>query len=285
MSFYRYNTSSNQFAFRSDSPLSNDQIARYAPSVLAAEAHESRGERYAFIPTIEVLEGLRAEGFQPFEVRQTKCRDEGKRDFTKHLIRLRHADHISTQSEVPEIVLLNSHDGTSSYQLLAGLFRFVCSNGLIAGDICNDIRVRHSGRVVDDVIEGSYRVLDNIRLVQDRVEQYRAIDLAPEEQHAFAQSAALLRWDEDKVPVDADRILSVRRWEDRKTDLWTTFNRAQENLLNGGLRGRGTTGKRTTTRAVGGVNENVKLNKALWTLADSLARFKSGEGWPLKEAA
>lgn len=285
MSYYRYNTSSNQFAFRSNEPLTNDQIARYAPSVLAEEAHESRGERYAFIPTIHVLEGLRKEGFQPFEVRQTKCRDEGKRDFTKHLIRLRHADAITSQGEVPEIVLLNSHDGTSSYQLLAGLFRFVCQNGLIAGDICNDIRVRHSGRVVDDVIEGSYRVLDNIRLVQDRVEQYRAIDLAPEEQNAFAQSAALLRWDEDKVPVDAERILAVRRWEDRKTDLWTTFNRAQENLLNGGLRGRTTTGKRTTTRAVGGVNENVRLNKALWTLADSLARFKSGEGWPLKEAA
>ena len=282
---YRYNTSSNQFAFRSNEPLTNDQIARYAPSVLAEEAHESRGERYAFIPTIHVLEGLRKEGFQPFDVRQTKCRDEGKRDFTKHLIRLRHADAITSQGEVPEIVLLNSHDGTSSYQLLAGLFRFVCQNGLIAGDICNDIRVRHSGRVVDDVIEGSYRVLDNIRLVQDRVEQYRAIDLAPEEQNAFAQSAALLRWDENKVPVDAERILAVRRWEDRKTDLWTTFNRAQENLLNGGLRGRTTTGKRTTTRAVGGVNENVKLNKALWTLADSLARFKSGEGWPLKEAA
>lgn len=282
---YRYGSSSKQTSFRSDTPLTNDQIARVAPSVLATAAHESRGDRYAFIPTIDVLDGLRREGFQPFEVRQTRCRDEGKRDFTKHLIRLRHADAITNQGEVPEIVLLNSHDGTSSYQLLAGLFRFVCSNGLIAGDICNDIRVRHSGRVVDDVIEGSYRVLDNIKLVQDRVEQYKAVDLSAPEQTAFAQSAALLRWDEDKVPVDADKILGVRRWEDRKADLWTTFNRAQENLLNGGLRGRTTTGKRTTTRAVGGVNENVKLNKALWTLADSLARFKNGEGWPLKEAA
>lgn len=282
---YRYSTSSNQSAFRSDYPLTNDQIAKYAPSVLATDPHESRGERYAFIPTIEVLEGLRAEGFSPFEVRQTKVRDQSRKEHTKHLVRLRHPDAIATAGEVPEIILINSHDGTSSYQLIAGLFRFVCQNGLIAGDICNDIRVRHSGRVVDDVIEGSYRVLDNIKLVQDRVEQYRAIDLAPEEQHAFAQSAALLRWDEDKVPVDAERILAVRRWEDRKTDLWTTFNRAQENLLNGGLRGRTTTGKRTTTRAVGGVNENVRLNRALWTLADSLARFKSGEGWPLKEAA
>lgn len=77
------------------------------------------------------------------------------------------------------------------------------------------------------------------------------------------------------MPVDADRILAVRRWEDQEDEhLWTTFNGARENLLNGGLRGRGTTGRRTTTRAVGGVNENVKLNKALWTLAGGLKPFQ-----------
>ena len=66
---YQYGRSSNQASFRSNSPLSNDTIARYAPSVLATEAHESRGDRYAFIPTINVIDGLRANGFQPFEVR------------------------------------------------------------------------------------------------------------------------------------------------------------------------------------------------------------------------
>lgn len=282
---YRYGSSSKQTSFRSDTPLTNDQIARVAPSVLATAAHESRGDRYAFIPTIDVLDGLRREGFQPFEVRQTKCRDEGKREHTKHLVRLRHPDAIALQGEVPEICLLNSHDGTSSYQLLAGFFRFVCSNGLIAGDICNDVRVRHTGNVVDDVIEGSYTVLDNIKAIGERIETYKATDLALTEQLAFAEAASLLRWDQDKAPVDASHLLTARRFEDRKSDLWTTFNRAQENLLNGGLRGRTTTGKRTRTRAVGGVTENVKLNRALWTLADSLARFKAGEAWPLKEAA
>jgi hypothetical protein len=271
---YRYNTSSNQTSFRSDFPLTNDDIARAAPSVLATSAHESRGDRYAFIPTIDVLDGLRREGFQPFEVRQTKCRDAGKREHTKHLVRLRHPDAFSSQGEVPEIVLLNSHDGTSSYQLLAGFFRFVCSNGLIAGDVCNDVRVRHSGNVVNDVIEGSYTVLDNIKEIGERIEAYKAITLAPQEQVAFAEAATLLRWDEDKVPVTASSLIVPRRYEDRDPTLWNVFNRAQENLLNGGLRGRTTTGKRTRTRAVGGVTENVKLNKALWTLADSLAKHK-----------
>ena len=111
---YRFSTSSNQSAFRSHNPLSNDQIAQYAPSVLAESAHESRGERYTFIPTIDVIEGLRREGFQPFEVRQTRVRDQSKREHTKHLVRLRHESAIVSADEVPEIVLLNSHDGSSS---------------------------------------------------------------------------------------------------------------------------------------------------------------------------
>ena len=273
MSYYRYNTSSNQTSFRGNAPLTNDQIARYAPSVLATEAHESRGERYAFIPTIEVLDGLRREGFQPFEVRQTRCRDHSKRDFTKHLVRLRHPDAIANQGEVPEIVLLNSHDGSSSYQLLAGFFRFVCSNGLIAGDVCNDVRVRHSGNVVSDVIEGSYRVLDNLQAIGERIETYKATRLALPEQLAFAEAAKQLRWG-DEAPVEASSLIVPRRFEDRDSTLWNVFNRTQEALLQGGVRGRTSTGKRTTTRAVGGVTENVKLNKALWTLADHLAKYK-----------
>ena len=271
---YRFATSSNQAAFRSNSPLSNDQIARYAPSVLATEAHSSRGERYRFIPTIDVLDGLRREGFQPFEVRQTRVRDQSRREFTKHMVRLRHADSITTQGEVPEIVLLNSHDGTSSYQLLAGFFRMVCSNGLIAGNVCEDVRVRHSGRVVNDVIEGSFRVLDEVQTAAARIETYKSIELKPEEQLLLANSALQLRWD-DQAPVTAQGVLQARRWEDRKGDLWTTFNRIQENLVRGGVSGRGATGRRMTTREVAGVNENVKLNRALWSLADGMAQLKS----------
>ena len=274
---YQYARSSSQTSFRSNAPLSNEQIARYAPSVLAQEAHESRGDRYTFIPTIEVLDGLRREGFQPFEVRQTRVRDQGRREHTKHLVRLRHESSITSADEVPEIILLNSHDGTSSYQLLSGFFRFVCSNGLIAGDVCNDIRVRHSGNVVDDVIEGAVRVLDNVEEIAGRIDTYKSITLAPEEATVFANAALQLRWDEDKAPVQAEQVLRTRRWADNKADLWTTFNRVQENLLKGGLSGRTTTGRRTSTRAVGGVNENVKLNRALWSLADGLAQLKTNQ--------
>ena len=155
---------------------------------MAAEAHESRGERYAFVPTLAVIDGLRAEGFQPYEVRQTRCRDLDKREHTKHLVRLRHSGSTHLDGNYPEIVLVNSHDGTSSYQLLSGIFRMVCSNGLIAGDICDDVRIRHSGNLVEEVIEGSFRVLDNLKLVGEHIDQYKAIEVSRPEQLLLADT-------------------------------------------------------------------------------------------------
>lgn len=270
---FRYASSSKQSEFRSNHPLSNAQIAFHAPSVMAAEAHESRGERYAFIPTINVIDALRTEGFEPYEIRQTKVRDAGKREHTKHMVRMRHQSQIVTDTEVPEIILLNSHDGSSSYQIMSGVFRFVCSNGLIAGDMFNNIRVRHSGHVVDDVIEGATRVLEDAKQIGSRIGEYKGITLSRDEQMAFATSALQVRWGDD-APVVPGSVLRAHRWEDQQNDLWTVYNRVQENMLKGGVSGRSSTGRRTTTRAVGGVTENVKLNKALWTLADTMAALK-----------
>jgi len=271
---YRYSSSSKQHSFRSTTPIDDATIARYAPSVFASEAHASRGERYAFIPTVQVLDGLRAEGFQPFEVRQTATRDVSKREHTRHLIRLRHPDAIEARGEVPELILLNSHDGSSAYKLLAGIFRMVCENGLIAGSMFEDISIRHTGKVVDDVIEGSFTVLKNVTSTIERISQYKAIQLDTNEQLEFANIALGLRYDNEKAPINAHQILRVVRSQDRSNDLWTVFNRVQENLVRGGLRGYSATGRRLRTREVTGINEDVKLNRGLWDLADSLAEHK-----------
>ena len=151
---------------RSASPLTDDQIRAVDPSIFADAPHESSSHRYSYIPTVAVLDELRKEGFQPFMVTQTRVRNEDQRDLTKHMIRLRHAGQINHCGEANKIILLNSRDGTSSYQLLAGMFRFVCSNGLVCGDTVADVRVHHKGGVTAQVVEGAYRVLsgfDNTR--------------------------------------------------------------------------------------------------------------------------
>ena len=262
---------------RSDSPLSDDQIHRVAPSIFAEAPHESRSQRYAYIPTATVLTELRKEGFQPFMVTQTRTRHEDRRDYTKHMIRLRHASQINARGEANEIILLNSHDGTSSYQMLAGMFRFVCSNGLVCGDTVADVRVPHKGDVAGQVIEGAYQVLHGFDRALESRESMQAITLNEGEAEVFARAALSLKYDDpDKpAPITESQILMPRRFDDRRPDLWSVFNRTQENLTKGGLHGRSANGRRQQTRPVQGIDSDVRLNRALWLLADGLRQLKA----------
>ncbi|MBS0292640.1 MAG: DUF945 domain-containing protein [Proteobacteria bacterium] len=262
-------------ALRSDYPLSDDQIRRVAPSIFAGAPHESRSERYAYIPTVTVLQELRGEGFEPFMVCQTRVRDEGKREHTKHMLRLRHASQINGR-EANEIILLNSHDGTSSYQMLAGMFRFVCSNGLVCGDTVADVRVPHKGDVAAQVIEGAYEVLHGFDRAQESRDAMRGITLDTGESEVFARAALALKYDEDKpAPITESQILMPRRGDDDRRDLWSVFNRTQENLIKGGLSARAANGRRQTTRPVQGIDNGIRLNRALWLLADGLRQLKA----------
>lgn len=281
---YRFQQATRQDGFRSKLPLTNEEIARFAPSVLAPAPHFSRGPRYTFIPTLAVIDGLRREGFQPFEVRQTIVRKIDRRETAKHLVRLRHADLIQTNDEAPELVVVNSHDGTSSYQLFGGMFRGVCSNGLVFGDVCADIRVRHSGKIVNDVIEGAYRILDGIKAIGPRVDEFKSINLDPIQQQAYAESAAMLRWTQDTdpeskrainngFPLPANALLEAHRTEDVGTDLWRSFNRVQENILRGGAEAVSAGGKKTRVRPVRAIADSVALNRALWNLTERMAEL------------
>ncbi|MGB7421469.1 DUF932 domain-containing protein [Comamonas flocculans] len=264
-------------SLRSDYPLSDDQIHRVAPSIFADAPHESRSERYSYIPTAAVLTELRKEGFQPFMVTQTRVRDEGKREHTKHMIRLRHASQING-AEANEIVLLNSHDGTSSYQMLAGMFRFVCSNGLVCGDTVADVRVPHKGDVAGSVIEGAFEVLSGFERVKESRDLMRGITLEDGEAEVFARAALALKYDptdNKPAPITESQILMPRRFDDRRPDLWSVFNRTQENLTKGGLHGRSANGRRQQTRPVQGIDSDVRLNRALWMLADGLRQLKA----------
>lgn len=266
----------NQSVLRSDSALTDDQIRSVVPSIFAQAKHESRSARYTYIPTIDVLQGLRGEGFSPFMVCQTRTRDDTKREHTKHLIRLRHASQINA-SEANEVVLLNSHNGTSAYQMLSGVYRFVCSNGMVCGETQSDIRVRHTGNIIDNVIEGAFRVLEGFELVDEQKDGMKALTLDAGEQGAFARAALALKYDTDTAPppVTETQLLQANRSADRAGDLWTTFNRVQENIIRGGLRGRNATGKTIRTRGVQGIDQNIKLNRALWVLAEEMRKLKT----------
>lgn len=268
---------------RDGSPLTDDMLAAHVPSIFAVEAHESRSSRFAPVSTGSVLAGLRKEGFEPFAAVQARTRDEGRREFTKHMLRLRHRGITNDAGQAFEIVLVNANDGSSAYHMVPGFFRFVCANGLIAGDTFETVKVRHSGDAMGDVIEGAYRVLDDAPRVVEQVAQWSGLQLSRPEALIMAEAAHMLRFGEDKAPEDTPvtpaRLLDARRSSDAGSDLWTTFNRLQENTIRGGQHGRvtGSDGRRrnASVREVKGIDQNRALNRALWTLAERMAELKA----------
>ncbi|EAP1708019.1 DUF945 domain-containing protein [Salmonella enterica] len=259
---------------RRDRPLTHKELMQYTPSVFGEDKHASRSDRYSYIPTITLLENLRREGFEPFFACQSRVRDPGRRDYTKHMLRLRRTGQI-TGRQVPEIIILNSHGGESSFQLLPGVFRSVCTNSLVCGQSFGEIRVPHRGNIVEKVIEGAYEVLNVFDRVEEKREAMHSLLLPPPAQQAFAKAALTYRFGEKHQPVAATQILTPRRYEDRKDDLWSVFNRIQENLSKGGLAGRTAQGKRTHTRAVNGIDGDIKLNRALWVMAEQMQQALS----------
>jgi hypothetical protein len=270
---------------RTETPLTEDQMRAAAPSVFAEAKHASRSERYTCIPTIDVLRGLRKQGFEPFMVAQGKSRIEGKAEFTKHLVRLRHARerhaaNVTMRAEANEIVLINSHDGASSYRMLAGVIRYVCSNGLVVGDIAHDVRIAHKGDVASDVIDGAFRVVEDFDAVDASIDAMKSRILQDDEERTFATAALALRYGEriegqPAAPVTAEQLMQLRRPEDVGHTVWANLQRTQEHLLRGGQTGRSAQGLRIQTGAIGGIDRNVSLNRALWGLAEEMRKPKA----------
>ena len=270
-------------------PLGDDRLRRLAPSAFATGKHESRSERYTYIPTSAVIDGLRANGFLPVFAKQGGSRIEGKAAYTKHLIRFRYQGQGPALRRVgetfPEVAVLNSHDGSSAYQIMAGLLRLICTNGLLVADRgLSTIKVPHKGDIVGQVIEGSYTVLEESKRALAAADEWAGVTLSRDERMALAESAHVLRFGEAEggqpaTPIRPEQMLSVRRHEDRAADLWTVTNVIQENAIRGGLTAIGRDAdnrrRRVTTRPVNGIDQDVKLNRALWLLGERMAQLKA----------
>ena len=256
--------------------LTEADLRAAAPSVFATTPWGGMSHRYKLVPTIDVVGMLADKGFRPTQAFQSRTRIEGKGDFTKHLVRFRHDDAlVPTTAEVPELVLTNSHDGTSAYKFFSGIWRIICSNGLIVqSSDFGSISVRHSGGsdFGDRVIDATYEVIEDAPRTLEKIEAWKGIELRDRHREAFAAAALELR--DSPIEITPPQLLDRRRYEDRKTDLWTVANVVQENLIKGGVDGRSeTTGKRRRTSAVASVGENLRLNRALWALTEKMAQL------------
>ena len=256
--------------------LSADALYQQAPSIFASGPMAGVSSRYTFVPTAEIVNELGAQHWVPVAVEEQRIRIEARRGFQKHLIRFRRAEQMETLDEWNvELVLLNSHDRGCAYQLHAGIYRRICSNGLVMSDGSFDaIRFRHSGLLGGEIVQASVRVLEIMPRVGELINRFRSRSLNVRESLDLARHALLLRYDSiDSAPVEPDTLLKARRPDDEGTDLWNTMNRVGENLERGGVSDfhRDRRGKLRSVRALRGIDSKVGLNKGLWGLAEQLS--------------
>lgn len=256
--------------------LTEETLRRQAPSVFASGPMAGVSSRYTFVPTARIVDGLREQDWVPVNVEEQRIRNETRRGFQKHLIRFRRAEQMETLDEWNvELVLVNSHDRGCAYQLHAGIYRRICSNGLVLSEGSFEaIRFRHAGLLGDEVVQASFRLLEYVPKVGELVQRFRARALDVRESLDLARHALLLRYPSvELAPVEAETLLKARRVEDEGTDLWTTMNRVQENLIHGGVSDfhRDRRGKLRSVRALRGIDSKVGLNKGLWGLAEHIA--------------
>ena len=264
--------------------LDDQEIRMTAPSIFANQPWAETSQNYRFLPTISVVNALRDSGFNVVKAYQSRCRIEGKGDFTKHMIRLRHSNFmnpLNVGDEVPEIVLVNSHDRTSAFKLMLGIFRLVCSNGMVvASEKIECLSVRHSGsdNLLNEVIDVTAEIVNEAPKAIEQINRFKSIPLTPDEQLAFAAGARELMT--TSINIDPSTLLNARRYKDYANndgsrDIWKTSNVIQENMIRGGVRGRNAKNRLMRTREVKSVQGDIDINKALWKLTEELAKLKT----------
>lgn len=265
-------------------PMSLDQIIKKAPAVTAERPHERTSERYLFIPTIKIVDGLMKNGWNVVSAVQSR----GDKDSGKHALMLVHGSEMGSlevDAVRPMLKLENSHNGLSSFHLSAALYRKVCANGLTVPEkMLVAPRVKHTKYIDKETIEASFKIIDEFPTLMNKVEAMRSVELSNEEQYLFAQSAARLIYEPEQIErtiqgyrkenVVEQQLLTPWRYADKQNDLWSVLNRVQENAIRGGVKLVGESNKARRTRKVNNIDRDSKINQELLTLANEMARIK-----------
>ena len=262
------------YTFNQSPTLSYDDLRSATPAVFATAPFIRTSPSYKFIPTQQLVQALYDVGFRATEARQARARGE-RVGFARHMLRFRQIrEVVEIEDAIPEIVLLNSHDATSAYQLRAGLYRPVCTNGMLArlGDF-GVIHVPHRGNIVANVVDAALTLTRGFARIGEIVRLMISTALTTDDRLQFASRALAIRFREGQhTPITPEAALVVRRELDDHNDVWHTYNVLQENLIRGGVGGTNARGRITTTRAIRAIREDVRINTQLWQLAMTMLR-------------
>lgn len=267
-----------------------ESLQRYYPAIFAESAKETTSDKYLYIPTYKLVEGLESQGFKIVGAKQARSRTNNA-EHGKHVVYMTHDNmrsDLTVGQELPMVALTNSHNGLSSFKLDSAFYRLVCSNGLLMPtSSTNSARIVHKVGMENDVIEAAYSVVKDFPNQIKQINEMKQIELNQDERMLLAEAATNMVFEQPQIELNknlgrdiAPRLLSVRRTADVNKDLWSTFNVIQENVIKGGIRviSENDRGQRnySRTRAVNSIDRDAKLNKELMSLAQKMMQLKSG---------
>ena len=255
--------------------LSLDQAREKAPAIFATKpADYINLNRYKFTPTTDIIEHMDTMGWKLTNAKQSKTKVPLRQNFGVHITEFQHPDLYIKNSEGgvearPTVVLLNSHDGSRPINFEMGLFRLVCSNGLMVKDKdFGGFKERHTKYTLQEVQNMIEQKMLGLNSTVEKINRWSGIEMSAKDRRAFAIDALALRLGEEKVAEDYEimEILSPRRDADAPNTLWHTFNRVQENIIRGGYQMNN-----RTARPITNPIQDMVLNQGLWSLADQYA--------------
>ena len=268
--------------------LSMDDLRKACPAAFkTTPTNPGVSERYVHANTATVIEDLAKLGWYPVQAKQCRPKKGSKGIRSFHMIALQNpdvkickpvTDITGETTEIvdsyPRIILTNSHDGFNSFKFMVGLFRLVCSNGLI---LCSDEMVNMSIRHINYSFEALRTVvssaIEQIPYIVNTMNTMKNTKLSEAEKKELATAVVKIRKDaedDEKFSIDEATVMDILepvRDEDNSDDLWTVFNICQEKMIKGGFQSTGKNDKVRKQRKITSIKKDVEYNQRLWEIA------------------
>lgn len=265
-----------QFKAGNITSISREVARAKAPAIFATEpASYINKSRYHFTPTVEIIDMMEDMGYMLTAAKQSNTKIELRKNHGVHIVEFQHPDLYlkdATSGDVearPTIVMVNSSDGSRPFDFQMGMFRLVCSNGLIVKDKdLGGFKERHTKFTFDELKALISAKVDALPRTIDKINQWNGIEMTGKDRHAFAVEALALRLASDRKPEEYEirEVLNPRRKADEPNTLWNVYNRVQENLIKGGFQLN-----ERQARPITNPWQDMVLNQGLWQVAESYA--------------
>jgi len=269
--------------YQNDEFKSLEELQEIAPSIFTKTGSDKTSSKYTHIPTDRVIKDLELLGWGVVDAKEVHARKD--KGFQKHLVVFRNPDVSINKKDTdndgnvfedivfPQILVTNSHDGKNSFKFQAGLYRMVCENGLVIADQqFEDYTIRHMGYDFE-ALQGVIKdMISNLDLTVESMNKMRKIELDENQQFEFAKQLLDIRVEGTDNMYKEDQIgdiLVPQRKEDFGNDLWSVFNRVQENIVEGNFKyyNAKTLGTERQARPIKNFKQDMDVNKKLFSAA------------------